>query len=173
MTDPQPTRLWGGRFQDGPSEAMTALSLSTHFDWRLAPYDIQQTRAHASVLHAAGLLTDDERARVIAALDALADDVAVGRVVPDPSDEDVHTAIERNLIERLGELLKAELALNALENGGVDAWDWHGESLRDAGYYTGAKLIDAAVKDGTLTLDLLDLSPRTLTSISNEDEDED
>ena len=104
MTDPQPTRLWGGRFQDGPSEAMTALSLSTHFDWRLAPYDIQQTRAHASVLHVAGLLTDDERARVIAALDALADDVAAGRVVPDPSDEDVHTAIERNLIERLGEL---------------------------------------------------------------------
>jgi argininosuccinate lyase len=104
VTEPQPTRLWGGRFQDGPSEAMTALSLSTHFDWRLAPYDIQQTRAHASVLHAAGLLTDDERARVIAALDALADDVAAGRVVPDPSDEDVHTAIERNLIERLGEL---------------------------------------------------------------------
>ncbi len=104
MTDPQPTRLWGGRFQDGPSEAMTALSLSTHFDWRLAPYDIQQTKAHASVLHAAGLLSDDERARVVAALDSLAVDVAAGRVVPDPSDEDVHTAIERNLIERLGEL---------------------------------------------------------------------
>ncbi len=104
MTDPQPTRLWGGRFQDGPSEAMTALSLSTHFDWRLAPYDIRQTRAHASVLHSAGLLTDDERARVVDALDALAEDVAAGRVVPDPSDEDVHTAIERNLIERLGDL---------------------------------------------------------------------
>jgi argininosuccinate lyase len=104
VTDPQPTRLWGGRFQDGPSEAMTALSLSTHFDWRLAPYDIRQTRAHASVLHSAGLLTDDERARVVDALDALAEDVAAGRVVPDPSDEDVHTAIERNLIERLGDL---------------------------------------------------------------------
>jgi argininosuccinate lyase len=83
---------------------MAALSLSTHFDWRLAPFDIQQTRAHARVLHSAGLLTDDEIAAVVAALDVLADDVAAGRVVPDPSDEDVHTAIERTLIERLGEL---------------------------------------------------------------------
>ncbi|MCF8538600.1 MAG: argininosuccinate lyase [Candidatus Nanopelagicales bacterium] len=83
---------------------MAALSLSTHFDWRLAPYDIQQTRAHASVLHAAGLLSDDELSQVVSALDSLAADVAAGVVVPDASDEDVHTAVERNLIERLGEL---------------------------------------------------------------------
>jgi len=103
-TSGQPTRLWGGRFAEGPSDAMAALSLSTHFDWRLAPYDIQQTRAHARVLHSAGLLTADELARVVQALDALALDVESGDVVPDPSDEDVHTAIERNLIERLGDL---------------------------------------------------------------------
>ena len=104
MTDPQPTRLWGGRFEEGPSDAMAALSLSTHFDWRLAPFDIQQTRAHAAVLNRAGLLTDAELADVVSALDSLAQDVAAGRVLPDPSDEDVHTAIERNLIERLGDL---------------------------------------------------------------------
>ena len=104
MTDPQPTRLWGGRSAEGPSDAMAALSLSTHFDWRLAPFDLQQTRAHAAVLHRAGLLSDAELVDVIAALDALAADVAAGRVLPDPSDEDVHTAIERNLIERLGDL---------------------------------------------------------------------
>ena len=103
-TPKEPTRLWGGRFADGPSDAMAALSLSTHFDWRLAPYDIQQTRAHASVLHAAGLLSDDELSQVVSALDSLAADVAAGVVVPDASDEDVHTAVERNLIERLGEL---------------------------------------------------------------------
>jgi argininosuccinate lyase len=100
----QPTRLWGGRFASGPSDAMAALSLSTHFDWRLAPYDIQQTRAHAKVLHSASLLSDEELAAVVAALDGLLVDVASGTVVPDPSDEDVHTAIERNLIERLGDL---------------------------------------------------------------------
>ncbi len=104
MTDPQPTRLWGGRFEEGPSDAMAALSLSTHFDWRLAPFDIQQTRAHAAVLNRAGLLTDVELTDVVSTLDELAQDVAAGRVLPDPSDEDVHTAIERNLIERLGDL---------------------------------------------------------------------
>lgn len=104
MTNEQPTRLWGGRFADGPSDAMAALSASTHFDWRLAPYDIAQTKAHAQVLHAAGLLTDIEVDQVERALDQLLLDVVSGDVTPDPADEDVHTAIERNLIERLGEV---------------------------------------------------------------------
>jgi len=104
VTEPQPTRLWGGRFADGPSDAMAALSRSVHFDWRLAPYDIQQTQAHARVLHAAGLLTDDELARVTEALTALLADVHSGVAQPGPDDEDVHTAVERQLIERLGEL---------------------------------------------------------------------
>ena len=64
--------LWGGRFASGPAEAMAALSASTHFDWRLAPYDIAGSRAHARVLHKAKLLTDDELAGMLAALDALA-----------------------------------------------------------------------------------------------------
>ena len=104
MTNEQPTRLWGGRFADGPSDAMAALSLSTHFDWRLAPYDVQQTRAHTKVLHGAGLLSDAELADVVAALDALASEILDGSFVPLPADEDVHTAVERGLIERLGEL---------------------------------------------------------------------
>ncbi len=104
MTEAQPTRLWGGRFADGPSDAMAALSLSTHFDWRLAPYDVQQTRAHARVLHAAGLLSDPELDAVLAALDTLAAQIADGTLVPEPSDEDVHTAVERSLIALLGDL---------------------------------------------------------------------
>ena len=43
-------RLWGGRFADGPAEALAKLSASVHFDWRLAPYDIAGSRAHARVL---------------------------------------------------------------------------------------------------------------------------
>lgn len=104
MTSEQPTRLWGGRFQAGPADAMAALSASVHFDWRLAPYDIEQTAAHAGVLRSAGLLTVDELARVEGALKALAVQVRDGSFVPDASDEDVHTAIERALIERLGDL---------------------------------------------------------------------
>jgi argininosuccinate lyase len=104
MPSAEPTRLWGGRFAQGPSDAMTALSLSTHFDWRLAPYDVEQTAAHARVLHAADLLTDDELSRVQAALASLGQAIADGTFVPDPDDEDVHTAVERGLIALLGDL---------------------------------------------------------------------
>ncbi len=104
MTEQQPTRLWGGRFESGPSDAMAALSASVLFDWRLAPYDIQQTRAHARILHAAALLSDTELAAVDGALADLALQVAEGSIGPEAQDEDVHTAIERHLIARLGEL---------------------------------------------------------------------
>ena len=50
--------LWGGRFAGGPADALAALSKSTHFDWRLALHDIAGSRAHARVLHGAGLLDD-------------------------------------------------------------------------------------------------------------------
>ena len=83
---------------------MAALSASVHFDWRLAPYDIRQTAAHARVLRDVGLLDDSEFERVVEALDALAVDVAAGTFLPTVDDEDVHTAIERGLIERLGAL---------------------------------------------------------------------
>ena len=86
MTNEQPTRLWGGRFTAGPSDAMAALSASTHFDWRLAPYDIAQTKAHAEVLHTAGLLTAAELVQVLTGLDQLLIEVLSGDVTPDPAD---------------------------------------------------------------------------------------
>ena len=72
-------KLWGGRFRQQPSPELEALSLSVHFDWRLAPYDLAQTRAHASVLRGADLLTDDEFAQVSEAIEGFAADVASGR----------------------------------------------------------------------------------------------
>ena len=97
-------RLWGGRFASGPADAMAALSLSTHFDWRLAPYDLKQTRAHAQVLTRAGLLNDDELSLIERAIDELSAEVLAGRAQPIPADEDVHTAIERMLVDKLGDL---------------------------------------------------------------------
>ena len=94
--------LWGGRFAGGPSDALAALSKSTHFDWRLAPYDIAGSRAHARVLHGAGLLDDATFEAMLDALRRLADDVASGAFEPALDDEDVHTALERGLIERAG-----------------------------------------------------------------------
>jgi argininosuccinate lyase len=94
--------LWGGRFATGPTDALAALSKSTHFDWRLAPYDIAGSRAHARVLHRAGLLDDATLRAMLDGLDRLLRDVESGALVPSPEDEDVHTALERGLIERTG-----------------------------------------------------------------------
>ncbi|TNU77209.1 argininosuccinate lyase [Miniimonas arenae] len=94
--------LWGGRFASGPSPALAALSRSTQFDWVLAEVDLAGSRAHARALHRAGLLTDADLATLLAALEAMAADVASGALTPDPGDEDVHGALERILIERVG-----------------------------------------------------------------------
>jgi argininosuccinate lyase len=98
------TRLWGGRFRGGPAEALARLSLSVHFDWRLAPYDLAGSRAHARVLAGAGLLDAAELGRMLAALDDLEAACASGEFTPTVEDEDVHTALERGLLERLGTL---------------------------------------------------------------------
>ena len=108
VTDEQrrktPTRLWGGRFEGGPSDALARLSVSVQFDWRLAPYDLLGSRAHARVLSRAGLLTDEELQRMLGALDDLEDACRSGEFRPAVADEDVHTALERGLLERLGSL---------------------------------------------------------------------
>ncbi|MBM7864485.1 argininosuccinate lyase [Lentzea nigeriaca] len=132
--------LWGGRFESGPAEAMARLSLSTHFDWRLAPYDIAGSRAHARVLHAAGLLTDEELAGMQKALDELLADVESGAFTPVLEDEDVHTALERGLIDRAGTELGGKLRAGRSRNDQVATlfrmW------LRDA-----ARRISAGVLD--------------------------
>ncbi len=115
----KPTALWGGRFSSGPAPAMAALSRSTQFDWVLAPYDIAASRAHSRVLHAAGLLSDDELAGMHAALDELAADVASGAFTADPGDEDVHTALERGLIDRAGPDLGGKLRAGRSRNDQV------------------------------------------------------
>jgi argininosuccinate lyase len=108
--------LWGGRFAGGPADALAALSKSTHFDWRLAPQDIAGSTAHARVLHAAGLLTDEQLAGMLDALDRLLADVTSGAFTPAPDDEDVHTALERGLIERAGADLGGRLRAGRSRN---------------------------------------------------------
>lgn len=100
----RPTRLWGGRFESGPAEALARLSVSVQFDWRLAPYDLLASGAHARVLHRAGLLTGEELSRMLAALDSLGQACREGTFRPTAADEDVHTALERGLLERVGAL---------------------------------------------------------------------
>jgi argininosuccinate lyase len=111
--------LWGGRFADGPSDVLAALSRSTHFDWVLAPYDITASRAHTVVLFQAGLLTEEQRDGLLAGLDSLAEDVADGSFVPLVTDEDVHAALERGLIDRVGPDLGGRLRAGRSRNDQV------------------------------------------------------
>ncbi len=111
--------LWGGRFADGPSPALAALSKSTHFDWALAPYDVAASKAHARVLHRAGLLTDEQRDGLLAGLDSLGSDIADGSFTPIVTDEDVHGALERGLIDRVGADLGGRLRAGRSRNDQV------------------------------------------------------
>ena len=94
--------LWGGRFASGPSPELQALSRSTHFDWQLTPYDLAGSRAHANALHRAGLLTDADHAELLRGLAVLGERYAAGELHPSPTDEDVHGALERLLLEEVG-----------------------------------------------------------------------
>ena len=108
--------LWGGRFSGGPSQALAALSVSTHFDWRLALYDLAGSRAHARALAGAGLLDAEELSQMLAALGRLEEKVKSGAFTPDPGDEDVHTALERGLLEEAGGHLGGKLRAGRSRN---------------------------------------------------------
>ncbi len=112
----QRTSLWGGRFSGGPADALAALSKSTDFDWRLARHDIAGSRAHARALHRAQLLDDQQLADMLAALDQLENDVVSGDFLPAAADEDVHTALERGLLERAGADLGGRLRAGRSRN---------------------------------------------------------
>ena len=139
--------LWGGRFSGGPSEAMFALSVSTHFDWVLAPYDVLASQAHAKVLHKAGLLSDDDLNTMLDGLEQLGKDVADGSFKPAPSDEDVHGAMERGLIERVGPEVGGRLRAGRSRNDQVAAMFrmWVRDALRDVALDV-SDLIDALVQ---------------------------
>ena len=96
--------LWGGRFSQSPAEAVFALSQSVQFDWRLAPYDLRSSLAHLSVLESSGLLDKKVAAAIRKALEELVAEVASGKFTYLATDEDVHSALERGLTEKLGEI---------------------------------------------------------------------
>ena len=95
-------RLWGARFRTPPDPALLRLSRAEPAYFRLAPYDIVSSQAHARELLRAGILSPAECAAIDAALAAIAAEFKAGMLHPSAGDEDVHTFIERVLTERLG-----------------------------------------------------------------------
>jgi argininosuccinate lyase len=94
--------LWGARFSSSPAEAVFNLSRSVDFDWRLAPYDLVSSLAHLRALGRAGVVTEEISKQLEEGIRSLLSDVIAGRFTPSDEDEDIHSALERALLERLG-----------------------------------------------------------------------
>jgi argininosuccinate lyase len=94
--------LWHGRFESGPADELLAYTVSLPFDQRLFPDDIAGSRSHVRGLARAGILDGAERDAVLAALDAVEVELSTGAFVFAPSDEDIHTAVERRVTELAG-----------------------------------------------------------------------
>jgi argininosuccinate lyase len=94
--------LWHGRFEGGPADELLAFTVSLDYDRRLAADDLTGSRAHVRGLGRAGILTDDEAGVVLAALDRVEDELRSGAFAFEPTDEDIHTAIERRVTALAG-----------------------------------------------------------------------
>jgi argininosuccinate lyase len=94
--------LWHGRFDRGPAEELLAFTVSLPFDQRLAADDLVGSRAHVRGLVRAGILDVAEAGLVQAALDRVEEEINGGRFEYRPSDEDIHTAVERRVTELAG-----------------------------------------------------------------------
>ena len=104
MSELDRSPLWGGRFGASPAEAFERLNASIPFDFRLAPYDIRGSIAHARMLGTQGIVSEEESAELVLGLEAALGEVEAGEFSWDLSDEDVHTAVERRLRELVGEV---------------------------------------------------------------------
>jgi argininosuccinate lyase len=96
--------LWGGRFGASPAGAFERLNASIPFDIRLAPYDIKGSIAHAGMLGARGIVSEEESMELVSGLETVLAEVEAGGFAWALSDEDVHTAVERRLREIVGDV---------------------------------------------------------------------
>ena len=97
-------KTWGGRFSGDTDNRVEAFTESISFDRRLYRHDILASQAHARMLAEVGLLTADEAEQIVAALDDIAAEIERGEFAFSIKLEDIHTHIERALIERLGDV---------------------------------------------------------------------
>ncbi len=97
-------KLWGGRFETGPSEVFERFSGSLDFDRRLIVTDIRGSQAFARALERVGILTADERAEIVSAFDSILAESAAPGFYEGAADEDVHTLVIRKLKERAGKV---------------------------------------------------------------------
>ncbi len=104
----QPVKMWSGRFREPLDSEFEAWQRSIVFDWRLLPQEVAASKAHASALCAAQILTKSETTELREALDAIAaefgSDAGKAMVRDHPTAEDIHHFVELKLTERIGSL---------------------------------------------------------------------
>ncbi|HCB36851.1 MAG TPA: argininosuccinate lyase, partial [Acidimicrobiaceae bacterium] len=122
--DGAPSTLWHGRFAGGPADALAALSDSLRFDRRMFVEDIAASRAHVRMLAEVGLATDDELAGIVAALDAVEAEIAAGEFEWAPTDEDIHTAVERRATQLCPAAAKLHTGRSRNDQVAVDLRLW-------------------------------------------------
>ncbi len=148
--------LWHGRFAEAPADALMAFTESLSFDRRLATYDIAGSRAHIRMLAKQGIVSDAERDAVLLALGTVEAELADDAFTFLPSDEDVHTAVERRVTELAGSPgAKLHTGRSRNDQIATDLRLW----WRDAGREIGrriiglqAVLVDRAVEAGEIYL---------------------
>src|SRR3954447_21591356 len=97
-------KLWGGRFEAGPSEVFESFSGSLHFDRKLIFADLEGSQAFARALRAQGILTDEECRKLIEAFAQIGEEANDPKYLEGANDEDVHTFVIRKLGEKVGSL---------------------------------------------------------------------
>ncbi|MFZ3062900.1 MAG: argininosuccinate lyase [Actinomycetota bacterium] len=95
-------KMWGGRFEKETAKSVEEFTSSISFDKRLYAEDIKVSMAHASMLGHTGIITEDEGSEIKAGLSQILEEIESGEFEFQETDEDIHTAIERRLIELIG-----------------------------------------------------------------------
>ena len=103
MTDTTSNKMWGGRFAAGPDAIMEAINASIGFDKRMAAQDIKGSRAHAAMLAATGILTDNDADAIREGLLTILSEIEEGRFEFSAALEDIHMNVEARLKDLIGE----------------------------------------------------------------------
>ena len=96
-------QLWGGRFTKETDRLAYQFNASIHFDQRFLEEDIEGSIAHATMLAKQGILTEQEKDAIVDGLTGIREDVAAGKLAVTDEYEDVHSFVEANLIDRIGD----------------------------------------------------------------------
>lgn len=143
-------KLWGGRFEEGPSEVFERFGRSVHFDGRLIDCDIRGSQAFARALERVGILTAAEREQLVSALESIRVDAQHPKFLDGVTDEDVHTVVIRLTKERAGAVAdKIHTGRSRNEQVSLDIRLWLREEIdRASAFLAGLMnaLLDCAAK---------------------------